>query len=246
MMKKHFVALFLAVCAPLTLAQPTAPYTMESVENFQPETGLAALDFTFDKNTVSAEALGLFSTPTSLQFSTIDKNLIIKPWLQLSAGSQEQLKLDGSMIPPFEASIQGDAKQTMNAMFTFGNFQTVAKIQTNNENLLSGNSISITGYYNFYTKESFTLSVKANLNTLNSGDVASYYNQVDYKAPNSDIFSKQATNHSFGIVGTLRLSPNWQASGELSTTSLDNQIEQSPFIKKNSVQMAQIKTSYSF
>jgi hypothetical protein len=245
-MKKHLVALFLVVSAPLTWAQPTAPHTTESLENFQPETGLAALDFKFDENTASAEALGLFSAPISFQSSTTDRNLVIKPWLQLSAGSQEQVNIDGSTIPPFESPIQGDTKQSMNAMFTFGNFQTVAKIQTNNENLFSGNSISITGYYNFYTKESFTLSVKANLKTLNSGDVASYYHQVDYKVPNSDIFSSQATNHSFGIVGTLRLSPNWQASGELSTTSLDNQIEQSPFIKKNSVQMAQIKTSYSF
>lgn len=245
-MKKHLVTLFLAVSAPLTLAQPTVPHTMESVEHFQPNTGLAALDFKFDENTASAEALGLFTTPTSLQFSTIDKNLVIKPWLQLSAGSQEQINLDGSVLPPVDASIQGDVRQSMNAMFTFGNFQTVAKIQTNNENLLSGNSISITGYYNFYQRESFTLSVKANLNTLNSGDLENYYNQVNYKATNSDIFSNQATNHSFGIVGTLRLTPNWQAIGELSTTSLDNQLEQSPFIKKNSVQMAQIKTSYSF
>jgi len=246
MMKKHLVTLFLAVSAPLTLAQPTAPHTMENVESFQPETGLAALDFKFDDDKTSAEALGLFSVSPSLQFSGVDKNIVIKPWLQVSAGSQEQLSLDDSILQPFDASMQGDAKQTMNAMFTFGNFQTIAKIRTNNENLLSNNSISITGYYNFYTKESFTLSVKANLNTLNSGDIASYYNQIDYKTVNSDIFSNQATNHSFGIVGTLQLTPNWQASGELSTTSLDNQVEQSPFIKKNSVQMAQIKTSYSF
>jgi len=244
-MKKQLITLFYVVFAPLTFAQPTAPTTTENISTFQPDTGLAALDFTFEKNSASAEALGLFTLPSS-QLSPVDKNVKINPWLQLSTASYTSVDNENSAISFYVDDMFNDSKQHMNATLSFGKFHTVAQIKANNDNLFSDNSISITGYYDLYSKASFTLSVKANVNTLNAGDVARYYQTIDYKSVNTTIFSNQATNHSFGIVGTLQLSPNWRASGELSTTNLDQQVEQSPFIRKNSVQMAQIKTSYAF
>lgn len=134
----------------------------------------------------------------------------------------------------------------LNAAINVGRFSAETALFTNGDSVFDSEKFYLQGSYTFLEKDSFNLAITAKLETLSSQGVGKYLGEDIYNFKADSVIKHQAKNATLGLVGTFELAPNWTVMGALTSTTIDKDIQKSPLINSNYVNMALIGTSYSF
>ncbi len=236
-MKTFFVIALLAMCSFISAATERgnlAKSPQNSMTNLLEQTGFAALNFPKQVTIHNVESLGL-----SLSAEFNDINSKQHSWTNDTPENIYQLTTATS-------SSAGANISAINASYSNGNFTAETGVFSNNESLTSSSQFYLQGAYQLFTGEHLAVSLTAKIEAIDNDSINSYLGyQENYQAYKS-VFEQQATNTTIGLVSTYRINKQWQIHGMISSTSLDDKIENSPLINSNSIQIALIGTSYSF
>jgi len=89
--------------------------------------------------------------------------------------------------------------------------------------------------YTFVANKQYSVSANVQIEALDEDMVEYYYNNKE-----------STTNFSLSLIGTYKLSPKWTLLGVLSTTSLGDEISDSPIVEDDTPMMAIVGATYSF
>ena len=209
-------------------------------KSFSAQWGLDALDIPKYLTNNSAESLGLILPEQQVlnynnQFSQQNNN-----WLKSNSKSSIY-RLSSVTKSSINTNISG-----LNLAYSNGRFSAETGVISSSNNLLSSGKVYLQGAYSLYDTHRFNLSLTAKVEALDENNVQSYFGS-DVLSNNVSVFEElHATNTTLGIVSTYSINKRWKVLGMLSSTTLDDKIENSPLIEDNNLHMALIGTSYAF
>ncbi|WP_206483385.1 MipA/OmpV family protein [Thalassotalea sp. G2M2-11] len=134
----------------------------------------------------------------------------------------------------------------LNASYSYGNFSATTGVLTQSTNISETSQLYLQGAYHFFGTERFSLALSAKIEAVDNDTVNRYYGYKDNFRHTHAGLNQLATNTTLELVSTYNITPKWKVHGVISTTTLDSKIENSPLINDDNIQMALIKTSYSF
>jgi len=255
MRKTLTLFMFVASCSALAEAlldehiESTAP----SAINFTEQWGLAAITIPEQVSGQSLSHFAALNSPLPQQLSlTYDRtgqwlNKSHKASVWLGSLQTQQSHLNSSPVAISNANLKESVElQGFNAAFNYGRFTAETALMTDNASIINSGKFYIQGSYTVINHVSFNLAITAKLETLNQQNVNLYYGDRLQQEGSNSLLDYRANNTTLGVVGTYEVAPNWTIMGALTSTTLDDDIKQSPLIESDNLNMALIGTTYSF
>lgn len=135
----------------------------------------------------------------------------------------------------------------VNAEFKRGGFSAEAGVLTDISSTSDGSKSYIQMGYTVLTKPKYSLKIIAKAEMLDNDLTKYYYNSYyDETSTTPDYVAKSATNITLGAVGTYKINNKWTAMGAITTTSLDDEIADSPLVEDDTHNMVLVGITYSF
>lgn len=224
-----------------TEVELTKQFTDDKSKKFSNQWGLDALDIPKYLSDNSAESLGLILPEQS------NVNLHSNTYTHVN---NDRLTSNNSSSLYRLSSVKSTAQSTpissVNFAYSKGRFSAETGVISNSNNLLSSGKVYLQGAYSLYDNHRLNVSLTAKVEALDESNVQSYFG-TDVFSNNVSIFEElHATNTTLGIVSTYSINKRWKVLGMLSSTTLDDKIENSPLVEDNNLHMALIGTSYAF
>lgn len=145
-----------------------------------------------------------------------------------------------------QVSQEHENTSSMNVSFVKGRFSAETGLVTHSNDFNKSDEVYLQGAYSLFDGQQLNISFTAKIEAINENAINHYYGINDQLISPSSIFEPQATNTTLGLVSTYSVTKKWKILGLISSTNLDEKIENSPLINDNNVHMALIGTSYSF
>lgn len=189
--------------------------------------------------TVSKNVYGL--TYNKLNYSLLqpDKNGFHLDKLTTSPSGWE--KQNGETLQGL-ADTYNSTMTGINASYQIGRFSAETGFLNDISNESDGGKFYLRGSFIVLSSDKFNLSITAKVEALDD-DLVDYY----YGTKNREIYtSDSSTNATLGVIGTYSLNHQWKIIGAVSSTTLGDEIAESPLIEDNNYNMALIGTTYSF
>lgn len=240
-MRKLLAFAFWAICfSTLASSEDDLKEKVTLDKDFSIQWGLDALNIPKYLHNSSAESLGLI---LPYQNSTLNLNATF------NNNNYEISNVATSSNYRF-STIQGTYMNSnesgINIIYSYGRFSAETGMLSNSKNILSSGKIYLQGAYSLFDNQNLNISVTAKVEALDENNVNSYYGDKKLTSNNSIFKEHQATNTTLGIISTYSINKQWKVLGIISSTTLDDKIENSPLIDNSNLHMALIGTSYSF
>lgn len=214
---------------------------VDQSNSFSYQWGIDALDIPKFLSNNSAESLGLI-LPEQITMNQKSSTLttIEDDWLR-SSQTKNNYRLSTMQNRANNTNITG-----LNVAYSNGKFSAETGVVSNSNNLLSSGKLYLQGAYSVYDNQHLNISLTAKVEALDEDSVKSYFGE-SILTSNISIFEEHhATNTTLGIISTYSINKQWKILGMISSTTLDDKIENSPLIEDNNLHMALIGTSYAF
>lgn len=255
---KHLSLITSALLSLSVFANDQAPISATSSTPLPSETHTFSQQWGFDAIKIpqsisghSAESLGLLP-PTNLQSTNSQFASREGSWIPMTIG-KGRYWLGAIKQAPVEPATTLTLKQHtaksldgLNAGFVSERFSAETAFIKSHDESVGSSTFYIQGAYHIFARESLTVSLTAKIETIGDGDILNYFTTSPYNLTNNTFYKEKAKNTTLGIVTSYSISKNWKVLGIISSTNLDNKLEQSPLLKTDNVHVAAIGTSYSF
>ena len=210
-------------------------------KDFTYQWGLDALDIPKYLSNNSAESLGLIlPEQRSINYTDFTLAQDNNDWLSNSK-VHNNYRLSALNKPSIYTNITG-----LNVAYSNGRFSAETGVVSHSNNLLSSGKFYLQGAYSLFNNQHLNISLTAKVEALDKNNVKSYFGENTLTRNNSIFEEHHATNTTLGIISTYSINKQWKVLGMISSTNLDDKIENSPLIEDNNLHMALIGTSYAF
>ncbi|MCO4798363.1 MAG: MipA/OmpV family protein [Colwelliaceae bacterium] len=227
-------------CSALATSKSDSKESVTLDKNFPVQWGLDALNIPKYLHDNSAESLGLI-LPHQNSTDNLNTTFTSENYKINNVATSNNYRFS-----TVQGSFMNSNKTGINIMYSYGRFSAETGMLSNSKNILSSGKIYLQGAYSLFENQNLNISVTAKVEALDESNVNSYYGDKKLAVNNSIFEEHQATNTTLGIISTYSINKQWKVLGIISSTTLDNKIENSPLIDDSNLHMALIGTSYAF
>jgi len=168
-------------------------------------------------------------------FKQGDSSLLLNQQNQILFSNNNKWYLPNNNLVHIEKIIYRDTLKS-SAQYNNGRFSAKTGFYSDNSKLLNNRIFYLQSSLVVLNNRSFNLTVSARLDEQ----------QVDYIKLNGSIFDKPIYTSTLGIVGIYELNKNWQVSGALTATAVNEKFINGQVADQNQYNQALIGTTYSF
>lgn len=241
-MKRILAFAIMATCSTLSVAEHNDKESLTptiQAYDVSSQWGADALNFPQPLKEQNPESLGLILPKPN--FSSVGSNNDTETHSWLDYNNKQIYQVSSIQTSSFNRNLSG-----INASYSYGNFRAETGIISQSNNLMSSSQFYLQGAYSLFDGEHLNVSLTAKIEAVDNNVIDRYHGKENQVLVNSSIFDNNATNATLGILSTYSITKKWKVLGLISSTNLDDKIENSPLLKNDNVHVAMIGTSYSF
>ncbi len=240
-MKHILVFVMMTTCSTLSVAEHNDKESLAPTDrkhDVSDQWGTDALNFPQSLKKQDPESLGLILHIPSLSFEDVN-DAEKHSWLESKNNSVYQVA--SIQTTRLDRNLSG-----LNASYSNGNFRAETGLLSRSSNLMSSSQFYLQGAYSLFDGEHLNVSLTAKIETVGGNVIDRYHGKENQALSNSSIFEHNATNATLGLLSTYSITKKWKVLGLISSTNLDDKIENSPLLRNDNVHVAMLGTSYSF